>query len=523
MKTYQKMRPAEIIADVRERGGTETLMMAAYGSDADRQQITALLLDAVAEERHGLTREKSRDESQGRLAIAVIYLTLFALYLFTTVLFSGVARNLPTLACFLAPAVFCHVMYSLSRSPWDTTGFQERAARSLADIAPDDHRTLGVLLDTLPMISASKVISFSPNAAGGMRRTFAAIAPILWKAGDDLPLTLAEARRKRLRGTLSALWYEEWDLSDEEADFCAAAIKALTLVGDTKSAKLLAQIAESSATTGNRIFIQSLAADCLLLLGEADRKTASDFKELEELLHPKGNKINTFAVDGLLGGFGEGRGNYLIQRYLQKHVAAKKQREHIATFAIVIVVLLLIAPIEARLFGVVVLVLLMGTQVPRLAEGLMQTSAGHNSGWEPSERSRLRVLGYHASKSKDPRLILPLFEAIDRSNFEYVGRFLAKQLRDLAPGDSVYSSPDLLFFLRAAVAEYSLGDEKSRYDAAFMEAAIYALGILQDKKAHCLLSRLSLSNDPRHTPFRGVLLDAIRRINHAKEWRESTK
>ncbi|MBC8137262.1 MAG: hypothetical protein H8F28_15390 [Fibrella sp.] len=112
--------------------------------------------------------------------------------------------------------------------------------------------------------------------------------------------------------------------------------------------------------------------------------------------------------------------------------------------------------------------------------------------------------------------------AIHGSNSNALKRFLARQLRDLMPGDTIHVNPRLLPSLRGAVTEYLAGGNRSRHDTSFTEAAIYALGILQDEKAHPILSNFSQNDDPRHALYRAIL-DAMRCINDANATRDALK
>jgi hypothetical protein len=196
-------------------------------------------------------------------------------------------------------------------------GRQLESVRALAKIAPDDPRARAALLDSLPLLPVRSW--FTRNIEwGDYRSLFPLLASSLWHAGVDLPLTLNEQRRTRLRGTLNELWNGREDLGTDEMAFCASAIKALTLVGDRKSVTVLTRIAKTalsrikpgSLTTGeNRFFLQSLAQDCLPMLAECDAGDTDDRKGLRALLHPCLGKINTNDVDNFLNTIGEARGN----------------------------------------------------------------------------------------------------------------------------------------------------------------------------------------------------------------------
>jgi hypothetical protein len=177
-------------------------------------------------------------------------------------------------------------------------------------------------------------------------------------------------------------------------------------------------------------------------------------------------------------------------------------------------------PLEIKVILALILFLLAGTLVPNRTEELARfVSLIKNPVIEePREKKRIRILSYHASESNDPRLLLPLFEVMDRANFAVLQRPLSKLLRNLVPGDVIYSSARLLSFLRGVVYAQLMQGNKSRYDPTFTESAIYALGVLQDVKAHGILLRLSQSDDHRHAPYLSVTLDALRRINDAKAW-----
>lgn len=415
---------------------------------------------------------------------------------------------------------------------------QVNAARSLATLAPDNPRILAVLLDTLPLIPVRSYFAMTsqwPDLGG----IFPVIASALWHAGADLPLTLNEERRARLRGTLNALWNGREELGTGATEFCAAAIKALTLVGDAKSVKILRRIAEmnflqrvfGTPTVGeNRLFLQSLAKDCLSILTECKTKNETELKQFKELLHSRTNKIDTIAIDRFLGGVGEARGNWLIEQCLRKHVAEKRMINQITMALTVVMILmsLILASVEPNLLLPAITVSILVSGLPKIRENMAEIAAmidiqGRKNNPESGEKQRLRVLSYHASESNDPRLLLPLFEAIDRSNFEWLKRRLARQLRNLVPSDSLYTNARFLSFLRGVVYAQFAGGTKCRYDPTFTEAAIYALGILQDEKAHEVLSLVSQSFDPRHTPYLSVALDAIRRINDARVWRDAEK
>ena len=158
-----------------------------------------------------------------------------------------------------------------------TTEEQRQVAVSLSDAAPHDPRTLAILLDASTFLPGYPYISIYRHRTT-YQAVFFATASALWNAGDDLVLTLTDTRRKRLRGTVNALWRGDGDLSTGEADFCAAAIKAFAVIGDMPATKLLRRIATDDALTANRAFVSSLATDALPILAERAADNASHTK-----------------------------------------------------------------------------------------------------------------------------------------------------------------------------------------------------------------------------------------------------
>ena len=292
---------------------TETAIETAQESTTDAETVATLLQNCVREKRDA-KRFHLRKVAQRTVWDAVVTTFLFGIPFFLAKMGNYWLGFLAFLM-FGAANKFVIEYFSVAES----TTRQGEAALRVDAAAPHDSRTLAVLLDALPLFSFPLwYMSYFPRP--DYAALFPALATALWNAGGDLPLVLTDTRRARLRGTLNALWRGDGDLSTGEADFCAAAIKALALVGDHKAERLLKRIAARDAPGANhpnRAFVHSLAADVLPLLTERAAENDAHTRAFRALVHTKNKVVDLLALHHLSQSIGEVQMQAVAIHYLR--------------------------------------------------------------------------------------------------------------------------------------------------------------------------------------------------------------
>lgn len=375
---------------------------------------------------------------------------------------------------------------------------QREAALSLAQVAPTGPRTLAVLLDTLPILPVRSSVALSCQWPE-LGNLFPPLTAALWNAGDDLPLILDGTRRARLRGTLNALWNGRGELPSDSADFCAAAIKALTLTGDIKSVSLFRRIAGQdwlqrifgAKTAGNnRLFVQSLAIDCLPLLLERNRQQHENLKRLRGLLHTKKGEIDGAAVGTLLENLGEERARVTLYDYLR--VTSRPP----------------LGP--PRIFGPLYTYYGLTWLFVYLTEKWLANYHGRIT------KPRRQVLSQQIDRWGDVRLLGTVLSTVDKNkNLRVSPSTIAKLLYAVTPGDGIYFTPGQRLVLEKIVWERFIQGNLSAFSTDLTAAAITALGMVGDKRSLFVISALQGCNRMDDAALRSVMLDATRRINDA--------
>jgi len=469
----------------------------------DTEMVAAILRNCVREKQNAM-RQHGRNALLSAGRHGLIMLALFG--------------AVHAMSGFTMPYVFAVVPVSFLLDfvtewfgcPLWSTPLQRQTALSLNAIAPDDPRTLVVLFDALPQIPTRPLFPYHFRRSD-YDTLFPALAAALWNAGDDLPLVLTDTRRARLRGTLHALWRGDGDLSTGEADFCAAAIKALALLGDPKTERILKRIAAGDALGVNRAFVRSLAVGALPILRERAAENAAHTKAFRALLHAKNKAVDLHALESFAQSLGEAQMQAVAQQYLQSN-----NRSHGLLFGAMLslFVAALIPLLTFPFLPGANKYLLLLSCLPIFFVCLLDKRFQVSEVADENEKARMRLVIDHATRTSSPVVLPDLLDTMAQQKWRRMqsGKIIAA-MANLQPSDSVFLEARYLRFLRGAVRERCRWAQFSTWSNDFVTAAIHALGIAGDVTAKRDLERLLSDTRPENAPLRYAASVALARIN----------
>lgn len=495
----------KVATDLLRGDGSDTsaFVAATVQGTKSNEQVVALLLDLCQVE-----EDKRRNRCE-RLLIYALPLSFYA-YLAVAKFYPGSIEVGRFGAAGLAFAVIFGALNQCNAIRQSATRWQVQAALAVCRAAPRDTRSLAMLLDLLPANFVSV-----PHWREGLKEVFPVCASSLWDAGDDAALALDPSRHKRLRGTLNALWGGSRDLSAGEADFCAAAARALTLTGDLTASRIMRRIATSKRSGEKRAFVSDLAKDCLPLLARrgADRRVT--FGKFRALLHAPGKAIDPAALNDLLNTIGPEATQEILRRYVRDMNGRFQLNRIVAKSVVVASLLLAVAlwthPIPAADIhpAFIVFPLVCGTV-------WLVSSSDPRTG---VSKLRFQSVLNHSAGSSSRTLLADILDMLAQKSCRGLNTArVAKTLNALQPGDSVYFKSRHLAFLRDVARKWLTDPEPRECSAELTAGAIYALGIAGDEKAIPLMERYLRDQHHENTPLRAAALNALRRINDAKQW-----
>lgn len=471
LKTVSPPEPQTAIALRQSDGGTGVgadLRQAVFGNE---EKIAALLSACVREKRNA-ERQHLRNAARSTLANAGVMAIMF-----------GISAILAKLGWWLFPGILFSAANTFALewfSPLPSTPAQRNAATAAHTAIPDDSRTLLVLLDTLPRASWL-LWRFFHFPRADYATVFAALASALWNADGNIAPMLTESRRAELRFALDKLWESIGNLTGTEADFCAAIIKTLAVVGDRKAERLFRRIAADHTTDENRKFVRSLATDALPILREHAAEWQECRRRFRALLRPRNGVFDAIALETFLLTCGNDRAAVLLRDELQK-IDWKKPilLTAIAGLVTMAAVIMFVAPVY---FLTVVFLAILPFAALKLFVGLIQEMKRGLSGSnrKPNKRERQNKIAYHIERIGDLQLLAPVLDMLRLSgnNGDPAIRSALSLLNALRPGDGVYLEARHIRFLRGVVGQRRSWFRNAAWNTDFIAAATHALEIVE--------------------------------------------